>query len=138
MDLLSTSALKLNVRRCTMGTGQRSDVAGGIDPTIPGEAVQVEPMNPKLKEPGTERFKLQYDNLVSRFAFKSNLRRYNPGWGRITWTRRVTRWTREGARSRGDSHWRRAPRQELTFVRFLAQPEPFLPENYPLTPPDTP
>jgi hypothetical protein len=43
-----------------------------------GEAVQVEPMKPMLKAPGTERLKLKYDNLVSRFAFKFNLRRYTP------------------------------------------------------------
>jgi len=30
----------------------------------------------KLKAPGTERLKLKYGNLLSRFAFKINLRRY--------------------------------------------------------------
>ena len=34
-------------------------------------------MKSKLKAPGTEHLKLRYDNLVSRFAFKLNLRRYN-------------------------------------------------------------
>jgi hypothetical protein len=41
-----------------------------------GTAVQVEPMKPKLKAPGTERLKLKHDNLPSKLAFKFNLRRY--------------------------------------------------------------
>jgi hypothetical protein len=36
-------------------------------------------MKSKLKAPGAKRLKLKYDNPVSSFAFKSNLRRYN--WG---------------------------------------------------------
>jgi len=42
-----------------------------------GKAVQVEPIKSKLKPPGTERLKQKYDNLLSRFAFKYNLRRYS-------------------------------------------------------------
>jgi hypothetical protein len=34
-------------------------------------------MKPKMKALGTERLKLTYDNLLSRFAFKFNLRRYS-------------------------------------------------------------
>jgi hypothetical protein len=33
-------------------------------------------MKSKLKAPGTERLKLRYDNLLSRFGFKCNLRCY--------------------------------------------------------------
>ena len=33
-------------------------------------------MKSKLKPPGTECLKLKYDNLLSSFAFKFNLRRY--------------------------------------------------------------
>ena len=33
-------------------------------------------MKPKLKPPGTKRLKLEYDGLLSNFAFKFNLRRY--------------------------------------------------------------
>ena len=33
-------------------------------------------MKPTLKAPGTKRLKLKYDNLLSSFAFKFNLRRY--------------------------------------------------------------
>jgi hypothetical protein len=42
-----------------------------------GEAVQVDPIKPTLKAPGTNRLKLNYDALLSNVAFKFNLRRYN-------------------------------------------------------------
>ena len=35
-----------------------------------GKAVQVDPMKSTLKAPGTEGLKLQYDDLLSSFAFK--------------------------------------------------------------------
>jgi len=38
--------------------------------------VQVDPIKPTLKALGTKPLKLQYDELLSRFAFKFNLRRY--------------------------------------------------------------
>ena len=38
--------------------------------------MQVDPMNPTLKAPGTKRLKLKNDELLSNFAFKFNLRRY--------------------------------------------------------------
>jgi hypothetical protein len=41
-----------------------------------GRAVQVDPIKPKLKPPGTKRLKLRIDMLLSTSAFKSNLRRY--------------------------------------------------------------
>jgi len=41
-----------------------------------GRAVQVDPIKPTLKAPGTERSKLKCDGLHSTFAFKFNLRRY--------------------------------------------------------------
>jgi hypothetical protein len=34
-------------------------------------------MKPKLKAPRSKRLKLKYDDLLSNFAFKFNLRRYN-------------------------------------------------------------
>jgi hypothetical protein len=37
-------------------------------------------MKCKLKAPGTERLKLKHDNLLSKFAFKFNLRRYMMVW----------------------------------------------------------
>ena len=41
-----------------------------------GEAVQVEPMKPVLKAPGSKHLKLNHNNLLTRFAFNFNLRRY--------------------------------------------------------------
>jgi hypothetical protein len=41
-----------------------------------GRAVQVDPMKPALKAPGTKPLKLKYDELLSSFAFNFNLRRY--------------------------------------------------------------
>ena len=38
--------------------------------------MQIDPIKPKLKPPGIKRLKLKYDELLSRFAFKFNLRRY--------------------------------------------------------------
>ena len=44
----------------------------------PSKAVQVDPIKPTLKAPGTKRLKLKHDKVLSSFAFKFNLRRYNP------------------------------------------------------------
>jgi hypothetical protein len=41
--------------------------------------VQVDPMKPKLKPPGTKRLKLNCDIPLSTSAFKLNLRRYIEG-----------------------------------------------------------
>ena len=41
--------------------------------------MQVDPIKPALKAPGTKRLKLQYDTPLSNFAFKFNLRRYSSG-----------------------------------------------------------
>jgi len=41
--------------------------------------VQVDPIKPTLKAPGTRRLRLNYDELLSSFAFKFNLRRYSKG-----------------------------------------------------------
>ena len=40
--------------------------------------MQVDPIKPKLKAPGTKSLKLKYDNPPSSFAFNCDLRRYNP------------------------------------------------------------
>ena len=42
--------------------------------------MQVDPMKPKLKPPGTKRLKLKCDILLSKFAFTFNLHRYNEAW----------------------------------------------------------
>ena len=39
--------------------------------------MQVDPIKPALRVPGTKRLKLKYYKLLSSFAFKSNLRRYS-------------------------------------------------------------
>jgi hypothetical protein len=41
-----------------------------------GRAVQVDTIQTTLQAPGTKRLKLGYDEPLSTFAFKSNLRRY--------------------------------------------------------------
>jgi hypothetical protein len=38
--------------------------------------VQVDPIKPTLKAPGTQRLKPRYDESVPSFAFNFNLRRY--------------------------------------------------------------
>ena len=60
----------------------------------PGKAVQVDPITLTMNAPGTERLKLEYDNLLSSFAFKTNLRCYTQGpWagGTLIWCGRVPR-----------------------------------------------
>jgi len=42
-----------------------------------GRAVQVDPIKPTLKAPGTKRLKLKYDEQLSNFAFNFNLRCYS-------------------------------------------------------------
>ena len=44
-----------------------------------GKAVQIDPMTPALKLPGTKHLKPTWDELLSTFAFKTNLRRYIEG-----------------------------------------------------------
>ena len=39
--------------------------------------MQVDPIEPKVKPPGSERLKLKCDVLLSNAAFKFNLRRYS-------------------------------------------------------------
>jgi hypothetical protein len=39
--------------------------------------MQVDPIKPALKAPGTKRLKLEYDGPVSKFAFKISLPPYN-------------------------------------------------------------
>ena len=41
--------------------------------------MQLDPIKPKLKPPGTRRLTLKCDILLSNYTFKSNLRCYNKG-----------------------------------------------------------
>jgi hypothetical protein len=43
--------------------------------------VQVDPIKPKLRPPGTKLLKLKCDILLSTSAFRFNLRRYRVGSG---------------------------------------------------------
>ena len=43
---------------------------------FPGKAVQVGPMKPTLKAPGTKRLKVDYDETLLNLAFKFKLCRY--------------------------------------------------------------
>ena len=47
-----------------------------LHPLYHGRAVQVDPVKPLLKPPGTKRLKVMCDILLSTSAFKFNLRRY--------------------------------------------------------------
>jgi hypothetical protein len=56
--------------------------------------VQVDAINPALKAPETKRLKLKYDDPLSNFGFKFNLRRYLmatiqliTSLGPLAWTR---------------------------------------------------
>ena len=53
----------------------------GVPSPPPGRVVQVDPMKPKLKPPGTKRLKLERAILLSNSAFKFNLRRYTQARG---------------------------------------------------------
>jgi hypothetical protein len=71
--------------------------------------VQVDLIKPTLKAPGTERLKLECDELLSKCAFNFNLRRYNQGTARLA--------------SCGDDGVTARPRtpKGLTPVHFSAQ-----------------
>jgi hypothetical protein len=42
-------------------------------------------MRPKLKPPGTERLKLKYEELLSKFGFNFNLRRCTVSVSSLRW-----------------------------------------------------
>jgi len=65
-----------------------------------GRAVRVDPIKPTLKTPGSHRLKLEYDEMVSNFACKFNLRRYS--WVTTSWAI-GSQWTR----STTSRAWRR-------------------------------
>ena len=72
----------------------------------------VDPIKPTLKPPGTKRLKPDYDEPVSNFAFKFDLRRYI--WGLVIEVD-------EFAHRRGNHYsW-----QEPTLVHFSAKPDLF-------------
>ena len=67
------------MNECKPLDGGQHDVGRGLlEPgaSRQGSPVQVDPIKPKLKPPRTKRLKLKCDVLLSKSAFKSNLRRY--------------------------------------------------------------
>ena len=83
----------LSISTCAATAWQhRAEMPVILTETSPGEAVQVGPMKPKLKPPGTKRLKLKYGKLLSKFAFNFNLRRFTPT-DRMR-GRRASRWCR--------------------------------------------
>jgi hypothetical protein len=77
--LLSHFAFKSNLRRYNKLRAENSTLLQDIAAVNRGRAVQVDPIKPKLKPPGTKRLKLNCDALLSTSAFKLNLRRYTAG-----------------------------------------------------------
>ena len=95
------------------GSGRTGSRATGA----PGKAVQVEPIKPTLKPPGTKRLKLEYVVPLSNVAFKFNLHRYTPGPAVLPaqpgGPRGPRRATLGGTRRWGSS-WRRRRRRRRT------------------------
>jgi len=79
--MLPNYAFKFNLRRYDAAAGgagpPRAFTRAGRHAPVQGGAVQVDPIIPTLKEPGTERSKLKHEDLLSNFGFKFNLRRYS-------------------------------------------------------------
>jgi len=64
-----------------VGATLAGDVQAGRR-VLQGKAVQVDPIKPTLKPPGTKHSRLKCDELLSSFGFKFNLRRYIKGCSR--------------------------------------------------------
>jgi len=58
------------------GSGAGPGVGAGARQGSLGREVQVDPLKPKLKAPGTACLKLPRDKLLSSFSFKFDLHRY--------------------------------------------------------------
>jgi len=72
-----------NISHLPLHTGELQALALAGRPRVvrgavlPGKAVQVDPVQPTLKAPGTRRLKVQYDELLSSFPSIFYSRRYN-------------------------------------------------------------
>jgi hypothetical protein len=73
-------------RALVRGGGARGGAQRGQQRRLRGRAVQVDPVKPTLKAPGTERLKLKAEELLSNFGFKFNLRPYVVGAGYLSST----------------------------------------------------
>jgi len=60
------------------GAGAASgDERDAVARVLRGRAVQVDPIKPTLKAPGSKKLILKHDQLVSNLGFDFNLRRFN-------------------------------------------------------------
>ena len=75
VDRFSNFAFNLNLRLYAMVSELSRDLQTFHPGDLHGRAVQVDPILPELKPPGTKRLKLKCDRRRSTFAFNSNLRR---------------------------------------------------------------
>jgi hypothetical protein len=80
--------------------------------------VQLDPFKPTSKAPGTKRLKLKHVEMISKFAFKSNLRRYDEECHELT-------------KNKMQHPTETQCGQGLTLVHFSAQRERFLTQNAP-------
>jgi len=68
----------LRAERAGRGAGEAAVPAPArVRRRAPGRAVQVDPIKPTLRAPGTQHLKPKCDKLLSNSAFEFNLRRYN-------------------------------------------------------------
>ena len=74
--LLQQGGVQSDRRRGVRGGGRGP--GDGAD-RVQGRTVQVDPIKPVLKPPGTQRSKLDFDGLLSSFPYKFSLRRYSTG-----------------------------------------------------------
>ena len=142
-ERLSDFAFNFNLRCYTMARSEPRTwtsliVKGGRR----GEAVQVDPMKPKLKAFFTKRLKLNCDAPLSSFAFKFNLRRYVGGTTHAAVCSRCSplcsgsaphvfpTWSTPSPRCAPPPKRVTCTRLGLTLVHFSAQLEPCMsPEN---------
>jgi len=104
--------------RFPVGARVECCVARGPNGWSPGRAVQVDPIKPKLKPPGTKRLKLHCDALLSTSAFKFNMRHYTPApWWRTGTARPAGR---PASLHRTRSNWWGLPKSTLEPTNRLA------------------
>jgi hypothetical protein len=83
---LATSAFKVNLRRYSKESDPAWRAMQVKRQALPAGRCRLTLSNPRcnLKAPGTERLKLEYDKLLSSFAFRVNSRRYIPAFAMRT------------------------------------------------------
>jgi len=84
-EVLFKFAFKIILRRCSWGCVLQTsfeDLLGSSAADVAHwdvimvRSVQVDPIKPMSKAPGTQRFKVKHGKLLTVFGFKLNLRRY--------------------------------------------------------------